>query len=179
MLVMSQTDFVEQILEYQTADLIFNFIRLYPEHKKKIKGLYSNYKLSLEDKCLVTDKCLARIFRNGAELQCSHPRKYDCFCTRHSKRLDYGKITEPIPDQYVDKFTKQVKNIKKIKKTNRNTQRISAGNKLMFLPSRLKQLERLELEYGMLFIDRATNYVYDIDNIYIGKFDNDEEIIYR
>ena len=52
--------------------------------------------------------CLARVFKNGEECRCSVRRKGIEFCGRHINKSKYGKITENIPVEYADKFTKKL-----------------------------------------------------------------------
>ena len=173
-----QIIFVESIINNELTNFIINIIRNNNLNIEKIKDIIPNYYIELIDTTKEIDnRCIARIFRNGEEKQCLHPKKKGEFCTRHNKNREYGIITEPIPEKYLSKFTKYLEEknttiIRKPKEINFN---------INLFPRNKNNLIKFENNYDILLIDPISNIVYDNSEnpIYIGKYDEITKLIYR
>lgn len=108
-----QVEFWCKLFKNDIEDFVNKIIDNFPEHKDRIQEIIPQYVLKLNNNNidnLDQSQCEARTFKNGEEGRCSKDKLKGCdFCKRHSTKLIYGKITDPIPPELEKKFTKRMR----------------------------------------------------------------------
>lgn len=184
-------EFIKSTLKLQLESFYSELLNHFPELSSKIsifiqspillELIYESNEIKENNTSISLDVCHARIMRNGEELQCSKSQVSGNLCKRHSNKLLYGLITENIPSNIQNKFTKLMdKRLTRIDNSIESKKDTIYLNFNKIITNRnSNKFKKVIYQCEPYYYDPIfhTLYTYSDRPCYIGIFNNDEIVI--